>query len=205
MSWGYFVDLDVSLATDAYERILKKKPNDFALKPGWSGLEDRELEAAFGRPNTKDRFEQVLAGEDYKTSDGLFEVERDKGKTHLRVCLLCDKSLLDLAYPLATFFEAARQEGASGTLRFISDVSSTDEDGVRLTIRGNTVKKEPIDDCESAVMELAKEIHGLGADESVPPPKGKERVTRINPFTGQAVTVWQAKAPAKKGKKKPKS
>jgi hypothetical protein len=118
VSWGYFADLDISLPTEAWAQRRTRKPTEIALAAGWSGLRDKGLEAAFGRPNTREEtFAKVVGWACYKSGDALHRIEREGERTRIRLCLLCDKSLLDLAYPLATLFEAARAEGGSPSAR----------------------------------------------------------------------------------------
>lgn len=157
MSWAFLVDLRLTLSTSAWERVRDEKPTDFVLERGWSGLEDEELERAFGRPaTTKETFAQVLAW-DWGTAS-IARISADGEHTRVRVCAFLDKSQLDNAHPLATLLEAARREGGTGALRFVNDGTSGAEGGAELTLAGGRIERARIDDYEPILQELAGEM-----------------------------------------------
>jgi hypothetical protein len=159
MSWAYFADLRISLPIAAWERLQSVKPAGTTLAPGWSGLKDEHLEAAFGRPVSGDQtFAEILRWDLYSTRDALQHLETKGTTTSLRIATVLDKSLLDHAQPLAVLFEIARAEKGSGSLRLVNDGTASGEDGVELTLTAGKVKKTRLTDCWTIVEELGGEL-----------------------------------------------
>ena len=199
MSWAYFADLRLAVHDGAWARISARRPRDVTLAEGWSGLEEEALEEAFGRHSTKDdTFATVLRGEAYTAPETVHDITTVGDTTTVRVCLVLDKSLLDLAYPLATLLQAAREAGAEGSLRLVNDGTYAGEDGVELKLAKGKITKKKLRDSWKIVEALGAEIFGLGMGDEIEAPaeatgKPATRVV-INPFTGKPV------APAKKAK-----
>lgn len=182
MSWGYFVELDVSLPTSALAGVRKKKPSDIALARGWSGLRDEGLEAAFGRRlTTNDTFAKTLRWFD-GGRPALPSVQREEAageRTRLRVLTLLDKSLLDHAFPLVALLHEVRDAGGDGTLRLVNDGTSGGETGVELTITGREIVSRRLDDDWELAGRLGGELFA-GPEPVAPstPPSKKPRAKR---------------------------
>jgi hypothetical protein len=162
MSWGYFVDLKLTMPSDVWAKVREQKPGGFPLKAGWSGFAERSLEKAFGRPwSERDSFSKLLKGKAFHGSESVHHVDEIEGHTSIRICLMLDKSTLDLAYPLATLFYAAHESGAaSGSLRIVNDGTAAGEDGVEITLTKTKVTKAKIADSFVIVEELMGELYG---------------------------------------------
>jgi len=207
MSWAFLADLDVTLPAQAWTRIQAKRPRDISLAKGWSGLEEATLEDAFGRPlRSAETFAQVIAWDWGKDAIVVDEVTGDGAR--VRVCAALDKSLLDMAFPLAALLEAARSEGGAGSLRLVNDGTSGAEAGSEMILAGGRIEATPLDDFEELLEELAGEMlqHRMrsGGKPMINPFTGKAIVVkeRINPFTGKPFEAPNAKkAPAKKATK----
>jgi hypothetical protein len=196
MSWGYFADLRLSLDTAAWDQLLEQRPSAIQLDPGWSGLENKDLEEMFSRPNTgTETFAQILKWKCYTGKEAIETIETNADRTRLRVCLMLDKSLLDLAYPLATLLEAARGVGGEGSLRLVNDGTAVGEDGVELVLARGTISTQPIDDCWSIVEQLGAELFAGMVQQTRQ--KAKSRAIR-NPFTGESIDLTVATTPAAK-------
>ncbi len=184
MSWGYFGDLRLTLATSEWARINQTKPIDIPLKAGWSGLAERNLEEAFGNAfSPQDSFAKILAGAGYHAREVVHTVATKGKATTIRICLMLEKSILEMAYPLATLFLAAQSAGGTGTLRFVNDGSASGEDGVILTLANGKITKKKIDDCWPLAEELGHELYNIGTASKGG--KGKGKGKGINPFTGK--------------------
>jgi hypothetical protein len=202
MSWGYFADLRLSLPTSAWSALQSKKPLEFRLDKGWSGLEDASLETRFGHPNTGvEDFAKVLAWDCYEGPEAIKDVESDGAGTTVRVCLLLDKSLLDLAFPLASLLEAARASGGTGTLRLVNDGTYSGEDGVELELRDGAIAKKKLENCWEINEALANEIYRVDA---ILAADADGTLLGVNPFTHQPLTATTTKkaAPKKAAPKK---
>jgi hypothetical protein len=189
MSWGYFVDLNVVMASGEWKRLCARRLGEGKLAAGWSRLEDAGLEKALGRAFSGDEtFTKVLKGKAYHAEDVVHRIEDDGDVAAVRICLLLDKSLLELAYPLALIFEAARKvEGATGTLRIVNDGSAPGENGVELSLAKKKITHKKIEDCFAVTEELMAELYG----DLVSAPlkmKSSKPGSGINPFTGKPIS-----------------
>ena len=162
MSWGYFIDLNITLSSAAWKKISAQKLGAAKLPKGWSGLDDASLEGALGRPfSESDSIIKVLKGKAFHGKETVHRVEDKRDATSVRICLLLDKSTLELAYPLARLFQAARQvDGAKGSLRIINDGSAPGENGVVLSLAKKKVEAAPIEDCFAVAEQLTAELYG---------------------------------------------
>jgi len=100
MSWGFFADLRVSMPTGEWRRIRERALTDISVPPGWLGLEDAQLEGSFLRPYSGDEtLGHALEWKCYRAAEAIHEIDEANGATKLRVCLMLDKSQLELAFP----------------------------------------------------------------------------------------------------------
>lgn len=186
MSWGYFADLQLTVPTKAWAELRARTPGAVTLERGWSGLEDQELESAFSQPfAVGDTFARILAGPAFNTAEALNRAAADGAGTSARVCLMLDKSSLELAYAMAALFHAARSvDGTKGTFRLVNDGTYSGESGVVLTLSDGKIAKERIKDLFALVDELAAEI--FAAAQEAASKSSKPRVL-INPFTKEPI------------------
>ena len=201
MSWGYFAELRVSMPT-AQWRLLQKRPlAEFVLPAGWSGLKDKQLEASFLRPHSgKETLGKALGWKCYRGAEAVHQLEAGDELTSLRICLLLDKSQLELALPLAAVLEAARTSDATGSLRLVNDGTFSGEDGVEIAIAAGKRKTTRLKDCWELNEALAAELFEAIASK----PQGKKPM--INPFTGQPLRAEDLRPPkAKKAAVKARS
>lgn len=202
MSWGFFADLRLSLPDDTWELLRDRKPAAIRLEPGWSGLQDVELEAAFGAPNTSDEtFAKVLRWKCYTGDQAISSVTSSENRTDLRVALLLDKSQLDLAFPLAALLSAARESGGEGSLKLVNDGTYGGEDGVELTLSDGVIAAAAVEDCWKIVATLGAEVFGgelYDEGEALESPKDAGNKPMIDPVTGKAVGAAKKKTAAKR-------
>jgi hypothetical protein len=146
----------------------------------------RWLEKAFGKSFTReDTFANVLDGRAYNGRETIHSVIDEDGTTTLRICLILDKSQLELAYPLATLLHAATDIASSASLRFVNDLTAPGEDGVEIVLAKKRLASKPID-AESIGADLAADLYPEISQKKTT--KTKERVV-INPFTGERMTI----------------
>lgn len=190
MSWGYFVELVVTLPTASLKTLKKKRASEVVLPTGWSGLRDAGLEAAFGRPPaTRDTLGRALGW--LGSTPALPAVQREEtagDRTSLRVLTTLEKSILDHAFPLVALFYAARDEGGEGVLRLVDDGTAPGEVGVELTLKLGAITARRLEDDGDLAGRLGSELfapeigtaidHGKGATVKTAP-----RKTRAKPTT----------------------
>jgi hypothetical protein len=181
MSWGYFADLQLALPSEAWKQLRLQKPGE--LPRGWFGLNDAGLEKSFARPlGSKDGFAKLLEAPAYNGGETICTVEEAGGVVRVRVCLLLDKSQLELAQPLAALLEIARLHDGEGALRLVNDGTYSGEGGVAIELRSSELERRSLEDeCQEIADELAGEIFAAAT------PKTKSGKPKINPFTGKPV------------------
>ncbi|MBX3273689.1 MAG: hypothetical protein KF729_25720 [Sandaracinaceae bacterium] len=185
MSWGYIADFRLTVDSAAWTRLSRLRPSEVTLRAGWSGLRDRALEEAFGRPTGRDEtFAELLEWPAYHR-ESVHEVALDGPTATVRVCLVLEKSQLELCQPLATLLHAAKREPATGALRLVNDGTYDGEDGVHLSLSEGEVRKTKLRHHAAALEELSTElIERLQATPSAPP---VGEILGYNPRTGQPV------------------
>ena len=162
MSWGYFVDLNITLPSEAWKKISEQKLGGRKLKSGWSGFEDAALEKAFVRPFSEDAtVAKVLKGKAYHGTETVHRIEAHGKDTSVRVCLLLDKSTLELAYPLVLAFQSAAELAAAhGSLQIVNDGTAPGENGALLSLAKRKIKRTKIDDSFAVTEQLMAELYG---------------------------------------------
>jgi hypothetical protein len=179
MSWGYFADLQLALPAEAWAELRHEKPGE--LPKGWFGLNDAALEKSFARPlGSPDDFAKLLEAPAYKGAETICTVEEAGGTVRVRVCVMLDKSQLELAQPLGALLESARLRDGEGALRLVNDGTYSGEGGVAIVLRDGELERRSLEDeCQDLAEELAGEIFAAAK------PKKKSGKPMINPFTGK--------------------
>jgi hypothetical protein len=158
MSWGFYADLQLALPTATWKEIGEQRPSETVLTPGWSGLADKALEAEFAKPfSEKKTFAQLLASPAYKGAQTINTVKRTKDATRVRICVLLDKSTLELAYPLVALLHSAREAG-TGALRLVNDGTYGGEGGAVITLAKGKLTSKRVKDCWPLVEELGQAL-----------------------------------------------
>lgn len=146
MSWGYFLDLELTVPTREWKRLLAVE--GAALPAGWWGFRADDLEARFGGASFFDRvtFKKALTffkeGRSARKS-----IEEADGHTTVRVTTLLDRSGDTLvAKPVAAAFDAAAKVGGSGHVQLVNDGSYSGEAGVSVTIEGGALVRARLAD-----------------------------------------------------------
>jgi hypothetical protein len=190
MSWGYFVDLKLTMPSAAWKKVSDQKAGASKLVAGWSGLDDAGLEKSLGRPFSEgDTLIKVLKGKAYHGTETVHHVDEDDGVTTVRICLLLDKSTLELAYPLATLLFAARDTGvAKGALRLVNDGTAPGEDGVEIALAKKKLTKTKIEDQAAIAEGLIADLYGDLVSARLKAKSSKSPRSMINPFTGQPIS-----------------
>lgn len=197
MSWGFFLDLDITLPTSAYEELLSITPA--TLPAGWWGFTDADLEHTF----TGTEFDEMS----FERTFGIFEhgdgcskiVESAGGSTRVRFCMLLDKAgETQSAKVYAAFANAAATLGGTGYIQLINDGTYGGEAGVKVTLGGGTVARSAIGEDEHLGMmeEIAARAFGRSLD-------GDEHANDAHEEEPDPVSEPAAKNAAKPAAKKP--
>ncbi|MBK7395297.1 MAG: hypothetical protein IPJ34_03090 [Myxococcales bacterium] len=183
MSWGYFLELDLALPTEAWARIQKSTADTWPAEPGFFGLKEKGLEEMF--------LGKLFAGWTIGKAFALVgrrnvaKAVSEGDVTRLRVVTLLDKSGdTELARPFASLFLAAQAHGGEGRLALINDGTYSGEDGVVLTLAKGKVKTERAKNCWEHVERLGAEVFGSFEDGA---PAAKKAATK-KAATKKAVT-----------------
>lgn len=160
MSWGYFLDLDLTLPTADWTRIAATRSGDHAIPAEWWGFEDRALADMFGGSD----FDDMTIGKAvalFARPESIGRVEANGDETTLRLCQLLDRGGdPSLAKPIAALVEAAKST-ARGALRLVNDGSYSGEGGIVVRVEGGTLARERLDDDIWPIVEqLGAEIFG---------------------------------------------
>jgi hypothetical protein len=190
MSWGYFVDLKLTMPAAAWKKVSEQKAGASKLAAGWSGLDDAGLEESFGQPFSEgDTLTKVLKGAAYHGPETVHHVDEHDGVTSVRICLLLDKSTLELAYPLAALLHAARDTGvAKGALRLVNDGTAPGEDGVEIALVKNKLTKTKVEDQGAIAEEIVGDLYGDLVSSPLKAKSSQKPRTMINPQTGQPIS-----------------
>lgn len=162
MGWGFFVELELTVPTDAWRELRAARPADQGLEPGWSGLKPR-LERELGKDLTRGAtFEASLAG--WVDPERIFEVEEREDRTHVHLLALLDESNLDQAFPIVALAFAARAHEGAGRLRLVNDGAYVGDKGAVLALEGGAITATPVTDhwAAGAPMREALERRVLG-------------------------------------------
>jgi hypothetical protein len=184
MSWGYFLELNLTLPTvdwDTLQRITSAE-----LSPQWWGFEEAGLEHTFGNAG----FENAMFHKVFKFwthgQSCVKEVVEDGDLTSVHLILHLDKSGdTQVAGTLAAMVEAAAKVGGTGRIRLVNDGSYSGEDGVEVAIDDGRLVRSKIDGSNEIADELGAAVY----------PEMAEEIERyLSP---------EAKAPSTKAKKQP--
>lgn len=172
MSWGYFLELDLAVPTEAWTRIEKSTADTWPAEPGFFGLEEKGLEDMFlGK-----LFAGWTIGKAF-TLVGRRNVAKatpDGDATRVRVVTLLDKGGdTELARPFASLFLAAKAHGGEGRITLVNDGTYSGENGVVLTLADGKVKTERVKNCWEHVERLGAELFGNLAEGGEAPPAKK--------------------------------
>lgn len=192
MSWGFILDLKLSLADGDWEHIQALRPDDDALPAGWSGLKESELEAAFVRPvvaaELQPTFATAVAG--YRAPHALATVESRRGVTRIRVGLFLDRGELGWARSAIALFFAAKEHAKSGSLRLVNDGTYAGEAGVELKLSRGAVSTKRLRDSVPVAEKLAAEIDGGTDDDG--PARSASRELEIPPLPAWVAQIYPA-------------
>ena len=200
MSWGFFLDLNLTLPTTEWKRIAKTKTRDHGIEARLWGFKD---EAYLGEMFSRNNFENTKIGDAVKSfdrDDSQGTVDSDGDVTRLRLVQLLDRGgEPDIAKAIAALVEASKAT-ATGTLRLVNDGSYGGEDGVEIQVARGKLSRKRIKDAQRRSMELGTELFG---EQAVP---DGDMVQQVLALFGVAPAKPKAKAKAKPTKKtkKPK-
>jgi hypothetical protein len=146
MSWGYFLDLELSVPTAAWKRLQAIEGR--ALPSGWWGFRGADLEKRFGAGPTFDNvtFKRALAFfKDGKSCSK--HVSEANGRTTVRLTTLLDRGGdTQVARPIAAAFDAAAKDGGAGHIQLVNDGSAPGEPGVVIAIASGALVRERLVD-----------------------------------------------------------
>ena len=206
MSWGYFVDLRLTLPSDDWTALARRAPRDCPVPASWparsafakafrseywQGLDVPFQKIAFA----KAPLWKLLRG------DALRSVRpTEDERVDVRLLVLLDKSLLDGAAVIAAlFFGAAQQARATGRLAVVNDGTGPGEDGWCFTLARGKVKAAKIEDAGEFGAELAALLYPGVVPVPARPAEQLRGVANgrwgINPMTGAKIWIPGRGAP----------
>lgn len=190
MSWGYFLDLNLTLPTSEWKRLGKTKTGDHHIAPEWWGLAEAGLAERFTAPDF-DRTTLAQAIATFRREEAIGKVEVAGANTKIRVCALLDRGGdPGIAKSIAALVDAAKAK-AKGTLRLVNDGSYAGEDGVEITVARGKLSRKAITDCVEYSQKLGTEILGgeRAEDDAEAPPKPVAKAEAL-PKRLQKATSW---------------
>jgi hypothetical protein len=164
MSWGYFLDLNLTVPTSEWERVAQTKTSDHAIGAGWWGFKDKVLGEMF----SASEFDDMTIGEVialFNRTESIGKVDVNGDTTTIRLCQLLDRGgEPSIAKSVAALVDAAK-DSASGTLRLVNDGSYSGEDGVEIVASDGRLSRSHIEGSNDIAMKLGSEIYGGEIDE----------------------------------------
>jgi hypothetical protein len=159
MSWGYFLDLNLTIPTAEWERVAQTKTSDHAIGAGWWGFKDKVLGEMFSASEFDDMtIGEVVALFDRVESIGKVDVNGDT--TTIRLCQLLDRGgEPSIAKSVAALVDASK-DSANATLRLINDGSYSGEDGVEIVAADGQLSRSHVEGSNELAMKLGSEIYG---------------------------------------------
>ncbi len=147
MSWGYYLDLELSLPTAEWTRLQSTKGGVLPAK--WWGFKNADLEDLYGGLDDYDdvTFKKVFTfWTDGKSAAK--SVTESKGTTTVKLTVVIDRGGdTQVVKPVAAFFDAAAAVG-SGRIRLVNDGSASGENGVEVTIADGVLVRSKVVDRE---------------------------------------------------------
>lgn len=202
MSWGYFLDLELSVPTQAWKQLQAIEGR--ALPAGWWGFAKAELEERFGAGPAFDAvtFKKVL-GWFHDGQSSVKKIEETSGRTSIRLIALLDRGGdTQVARPIAAAFDAAAKVGGVGRIQLVNDGSYVGEPGVSVTIAEGTLSRERLSRDRGRADGLRAAIYpelNVDAYVSAAPARAVDR-----PTAREVPKKDAKKAPKKDAKKAPK-
>jgi hypothetical protein len=164
MSWGYFLDLNLTIPTSEWERVAQTKTSDHAIGAGWWGFKDKVLGEMF----SASEFDEMTIGEViglFNRVESIGKVDINGDMTTIRLCQLLDRGgEPSIAKSVAALVDAAK-ESATATLRLVNDGSYSGEDGVEIVAADGQLSRSLIEGSNDIAMRLGSEIYGGEIDE----------------------------------------
>lgn len=159
MSWGFFLDLDLTLPTSEWTRLAQMKTGDHRIEATWWGFADKQL----GRMFTTADFDETTIGDAvamFKAPESIGTVTTAGDETTLRLCQLLDRGGdPSIAKCIAALVEASKAK-ARGTLRLINDGTYSGEDGVAIVVSNGRLVRSLLEDSFPMVEQLGAELYG---------------------------------------------
>jgi hypothetical protein len=164
MSWGYFLDLNLTVPTSEWKRLAQTNTGDHGVDASWWGFNDEGL----GQMFTGDDFDSMSIGEVvelFNRDESIGRVETDGDTTTIRLAQLIDKSSDTSIAKVAAALVDAAKDTAAGTLRMINDGSYSGEDGVEIIAADGELSRKRLTDALKLAMKVGAEIYGAEIDE----------------------------------------
>ncbi len=165
MSWGYFLDLNLTIPTSDWERVAQTKTYEHGIAAGWWGFKDKQLGEMF----SASEFDDMTIGEVvalFNRIESIGKVDVNGDTTTIRLCQLLDRGgEPSIAKSVAALVDAAK-ESANGTLRLVNDGSYSGEDGVEIVAADGRLSRSHIEGSNDIAMKLGSEIYGGEIDEN---------------------------------------
>ncbi len=164
MSWGYFLDLELTLPTADWDALQRTTAAD--LPKQWWGFAEADLEDTFGNAGFESAmFHKVFGFWTHGESCVKTVVEADN-QTSVHLISHLDKGGdTQVAGTLAAMFEAASKVGGTGRIRLVNDGSYSGEDGVEVTIVDGRLVRSRIEGSNEIAEELGLAVYPEFANE----------------------------------------
>lgn len=159
MSWGFFLDLDLTLPTSEWARLAPTKTSDHRIAAGWWGFQDPSL----GKMFTAADFDDTKLGEAvelFNRAESIGTVTEAGGETTLRLCQLLDRGGdPSIAKCIAALVDASKAS-ARGRLRLVNDGTYSGEGGVEIIVADGRLARASVEDSFVIVLQLGAEVYG---------------------------------------------
>ena len=163
MSWGYFLDLNLTIPTSEWERVAQTKTSDHDIGAGWWGFKDKVLGEMF----SASEFDDMTIGEVvalFDRTESIGKVDVDGDTTTIRLCQLLDRGGEPSIAKLVAALVDASKDSANATLRLINDGSYSGEDGVEIVAADGKLARSHITGSMEIAMKLGSEIYSTEID-----------------------------------------
>ncbi|MBS2017457.1 MAG: hypothetical protein JST00_31530 [Deltaproteobacteria bacterium] len=210
MSWGYFLDLELTVPTKTWSTL--GKTTGASLPAGWWGFQEAALERYFGSQGFESVTAQKALGFFKNGKSCVKSIDDVGGEMVVRLVAHLDRGGdTQVAGPIAAMFDAAAKAGGTGRIRLVNDGTYSGEDGVEVAIVDGKLARSAVEGSNDLVEELgaalypdlAEIVERYGSPQPSPhlatPPKREAKPAKTKPAAKKsAAKKSAAKKPAAK-------
>lgn len=164
MSWGYFLEFELTVSTDDWATL--EKVTGAGLSAQWWGFEDADLEHTFGNAGFENATFKKIWGYWTHGQSCMKAVVEAGGKTSVHLVAHLDKGGdTQVAGVVAAMFEEAAKLGGTGRIRLVNDGSYSGEDGVEVAIVDGRLVRSKVEGSNEIAEELGMAVYPGMAEE----------------------------------------